>query len=632
MSFVQELQKRGVHRVAVAYLAGAWLLIQILETLFPIFSLPETSIRLVVIALAIGFAPALIAAWVFEWTPKGPVRDTGNLAPSSIYSHRKFDRLVIAILALALVIFSVDSFILDPKRDAANLEAIVRDTARKARTEAILDSFGSKSIAILPFENMSSDPEQAYFADGIAEELLNQLTRVEGLRVISRTSAFRFKGSDATIVEIADTLDVAHVLEGSVRRAGDTIRITVQLIDAGTDTHLWSETYDRELQDVFAVQDEVAAKVVEQLKLTMNVSLSPVARHDFTAYSRYLQAIQIRAEGGEDWLTKAENLLEDALKIEPDFVAAQLELAEIYWSLAYNNYAESEEQQQIFYDRYLALVESARAIDPENAQLNVILGFHYGNDFMNAARYLERAILAEPTNKDALNAVMLLMTRLGRHAEAQAIGEYLARRNPIFYLAHRNLAEVYLESGQLELAEQSYQLATSLSPQNVTARWRFGLTYLFMGQPEKALAQFERIQTGHWYRLQGAALAYHDLRRGEDSEKALRELIANTADPETQANQWPYGMARLYGWLGNAEMAFRYLRELPTETPDLLTLDLDGPFFGKIRSDPRWMATMQRLGIAPEQLAEVEFEPRLPNEVVRAIQDTRARNHEKGPA
>ncbi len=251
MSFLNELKRRNVLRVAIVYLAGSWLLIQVLETLFPIFGLAETSIRTVIIILAIGFIPAVAISWVFELTAEGIKRDkdVDRSAPASIAAAENFDRIVIVMLILALGYFAVDKFVLDPARDIEQIQ----EARKQARTEALVESYGEKSIAVLPFINMSSDPEQAYFADGIAEELLNLLAKIRKLRVISRSSAFSYKGKDIDVTTVAKELNVAHVLEGSVRKSGNKIRITVQLIDARTDTHLWSESYDRTLDDVFAI-------------------------------------------------------------------------------------------------------------------------------------------------------------------------------------------------------------------------------------------------------------------------------------------------------------------------------------------------------------------------------------------
>lgn len=216
MSFLREFRRRNVPQVAIAYLAGAWLLIQVVETLLPIFGQSEDAARPVVILLAIGFIPALILAWVFEWTPEGLRREADVTAATPRASTRGFDRVIIVLLVLAVGYFAVDKFAFGPGSVSTQ----------------------DRSIVVLPFVNMSSDREQEYFGDGMAEELLNLLSKIDELRVISRSTAWTFKGRDVGVTELRDKLDVSHVLEGSVRKSGDQVRVTAQLIDARTDTHL----------------------------------------------------------------------------------------------------------------------------------------------------------------------------------------------------------------------------------------------------------------------------------------------------------------------------------------------------------------------------------------------------------
>ena len=244
MSLFSELKRRNVLRVAIGYLAASWLLIQIVETLFPIFGLSDASIRLSVILLAIGFPLILIFSWLYELTSEGLKleKDVDRSITLVHHTGKKLDRAIIVVLTLALGYFAFDKFVLDPARDTAREEVV----AKQARTDALVESYGEKSIVVLPFVNMSDDAGNEYFADGISEELLNLLAQIPQLRVISRSSAFSFKGKDIDIQTVAEKLNVAHVLEGSVRKSGNKVRITAQLIEARSDTHLWSGTYDRD--------------------------------------------------------------------------------------------------------------------------------------------------------------------------------------------------------------------------------------------------------------------------------------------------------------------------------------------------------------------------------------------------
>lgn len=240
MFLFNELKRRNVFRVGAAYVALSWLMIQVIETLFPLFGFSDAAARSVVLILAIGFVPAMIFAWVFELTPEGLKRDAEVDHDSTVSKSitRRLDWLIILFLVLALGYFAVDKFVLTPQKQAQNLATATEEARREGHSQARVQSYGDKSIAVLPFVNMSSDPEQEYFGDGIAEELLNRLAHIPQLRVISRQSAFSFKGTNIDIVTIAKKLNVAHILEGSVRWSGDRIRITAQLIEAGSDTHL----------------------------------------------------------------------------------------------------------------------------------------------------------------------------------------------------------------------------------------------------------------------------------------------------------------------------------------------------------------------------------------------------------
>jgi TolB-like protein len=297
MSLLSELKQRNVLRVASAYLVTAWLLIQVAETLFPVFGFSEAAFRIATIVLVVGFVPVVGIAWVFEWTPQGLKLDSAVAedADSRQDTGRWLDRAILVVLALAVGYFAMDKFVFDPARDATREQRV----AEQARSEAITGYYGNRSIAVLPFVNMSSDPEQEFFAEGISEEVLNLLAKIRQLRVISRSSAFTFKGKDIEIPEIAERLNVGHILEGSVRKSGDSVRVTAQLIEARTDTHLWSETYDRGIEDIFAIQDEIARDVARNLELRL---LQPSYRARVTDPEVYTlrRHVRIAVEGTGD--------------------------------------------------------------------------------------------------------------------------------------------------------------------------------------------------------------------------------------------------------------------------------------------------------------------------------------------
>ncbi|MFB3077632.1 MAG: hypothetical protein ACE1Y4_06455, partial [Lysobacterales bacterium] len=288
----------------------------------------------------IGFPLALIFAWAFEITPEGIKREKDVDRSQSIthITGRKLDYLIIAVLILALGFFAFDKFVLGPSRDAelvqAATEAVIEQVSEPRKSET-----AKKSIAVLAFTDLSPAGDQEYFSDGISEQLLNVLVKVEGLRVASRTSSFAFKGKDISIPGIAKALNVDHVLEGSVRKAGNTIRITAQLIDVRTDSHLWSETYDRELADIFAIQDEISGQIVQALKVALGAGEQEAMAHaqkpteNLEAYELYLRGRYFWQRRGEDNIRHAIDLFEQATKLDPQFARAWSSLAAAHITL-----------------------------------------------------------------------------------------------------------------------------------------------------------------------------------------------------------------------------------------------------------------------------------------------------------
>lgn len=343
MSFLSELRRRNVFRVAAAYAVSAWLLIEIADILFPAFGFPLSALRLLIVVLALGLVPIVLLAWAYELTASGLVRDRGPGAEGAenINTGRRLDQVTIAMILLALGVVVVERFVL-PQRVAtetgsASISART-ETASTPQPVPIADADpvpsppDRRSIAVLPFANLSPDPDNAYFADGISEELLNVLAGVEGLKVASRTSAFSFKGTATGIPEIARQLGVAHVLEGSVRKQGLRVRITAQLIDAHSDAHLWSDSYDRELTDVFALQEEIAQAIADALRphLGEREVAVPALTRDLVAYEDFLRGRQLFYQRGQG-LVAARALLEQAVARDPEFAEAWAALAAVHY-------------------------------------------------------------------------------------------------------------------------------------------------------------------------------------------------------------------------------------------------------------------------------------------------------------
>ena len=432
MSFLNELKRRNVLRVATAYIVSSWLLIQVSETIFPLFGYGDTPARLVVIVLAIAFIPSLIFSWVFEITPEGLKRDADVAREQSTtqVTGKKLDRIILVVLALALAYFAFDKFVLDPARDAE----LVEETTLKVRSDALVESFGDKSIAVLPFVNMSDDAGNEYFSDGISEELLNLLAKIPELRVISRSSAFSFKGKDIDIPTIAEQLNVAHILEGSVRKVGNQVRITAQLIEARSDTHLWSETYDRDLENIFEVQSEISTAItgalMERLSLQIEVIPQTTTAISSEAHDAYLRGRYLVVQRTRRTIEGAVEEFEKAVTTDLNYALAHAELAVAYILLARQNYGD------------LTYVEAIAKATP----------------------HAKQAMFLGPTLAEAHTATALLLRFQENIEDALGYLENALRINPNYSLAHTWMANIFSELGRYEEADVMQKTALSLDP------------------------------------------------------------------------------------------------------------------------------------------------------------------------
>lgn len=402
MPFIEELKRRDVFRVGIAYAVIAWVVIEVTGTVAPVLNLPEWTLAFVTWLGIIGFPVALFLAWAFELTPEGIKRDHEVDRSESIahITGRKLDFAIIGLLVVALGYFTYDKFVLEPARDAELVVATTEAVTDEVIEQAVQTTEYDKSIAVLPFVNMSDDASNEYFSDGISEELLNLLTRIPELRVIARTSSFAYKGKEVSIADIARELNVDHVLEGSVRKSGNQVRITVQLIRANDSSHLWSESYDRTLDNIFAIQDEIAAAVVAQLKVTLLSTAPTVRETDPAAYALFLQARFMANQGKQEAWEQSLALYEQVLEIDPDYAAAWVGLAAM--TIDQRITVNRSLEESIASAREAA--NRALEIDPADALVHAVLGRIAldDGDLRAAARHIERALALELSNSYVL--------------------------------------------------------------------------------------------------------------------------------------------------------------------------------------------------------------------------------------
>ena len=452
MSLIAELKRRNVIRMAGLYLVGSWLLVQVASTVLPAFHVPDWALRGLIILLVLGFVPAVAFAWVFEMTPDGLKRD-GEVSPEQSIAPQtaqRMNRMIIAVLALAIVYFGFDKFVLAPQRAAT---ALASERAGAAARASAKPAVQEKSIAVLPFVNMSADKDNEYFSDGISEEILNALTKVADLKVAGRTSSFFFKGKNENLTTIGETLGVAHVLEGSVRKQGEKVRITAQLIRTRDGFHLWSETYNGDLSDVFALQESIARAITGKLQVILQgvqkTRLVQAGTSNPEAYALYLQASSVfnRREGAR--FAEAIDLLEQAIALDPRYARAHARLASLH--SVNSNYTGGSA-----FSTALPKIELharlASELDASLAEPYAALGAAFGERrrFLEAQQSLERAVKLDPNDVTANFWLATQLINTGYIREGTAALDRTLALDPMLPNALLWRARLYVFDGDLE--------------------------------------------------------------------------------------------------------------------------------------------------------------------------------------
>ncbi len=465
---------------------------------------------------------------------------------------------------------------------------------------------GLPSVAVLPFVNMSDDAANEYFADGLSEELLNVLSRIRGLRVVSRTSAFSFKGVQVDVPTVAQKLNVATVLEGSVRKAGTRVRITVQLVNAATDSHLWSETYDRELEDIFAVQDDIAQSVVREIRAALlggratapgsagvSAEVQAAVRgrsSNAEAYRLHLQGSFFLNRDNDEDVRRAIDFFRRAVELDPGYAQAWAALSFCYLHQGANAWAPFMEGVE----RAREAAQRALAVGPEVAASHWALGavLMYGDwDWRGAEASLRRAVQLAPESMQLILAASLVHN-LGRHEEAAALIEQALAIDPLNVQAHMTAGSIFAHAGRAQDAEGAYRKAFELSPrQRVRIHYALSRVHTLQGRLDDALREVEQ-EVHEVFRLLGIVLVQHARGRMAESDAALRELIRR------YANGAAFQIAQAYAYVGDADRAFEWLeRAYGQRDAGLASLKID-PLLRGLHGDPRWQSWLERMRLA----------------------------------
>jgi len=578
---ISELKRRRVFRVLVGYGIVSFAVLQVIEPIMHALHLPDVTLTYVVLALAVGFPLVVVLAWAFD-IKEGRIERTAPTAGPALKGAR-LPLLLVGIGIIAAAPGVIWYFVLPGHL--------------KSATDVSGTSAATPSIAVLPFADMSPGKDQEYFSDGIAEEILNALAQVEGLQVTGRTSSFSFKGKNEDLREIGQKLGVGAVLEGSVRKAGNRVRITAQVVKVADGFHVWSQTYDRDLTDIFAVQDEIAKAVVAALRVKLLPSQPAVPEGRRTAsteaYTQFLFGRQFfNRHSPQDYKRSAE-AYERAIALDPSYAPAHAGLG---LALGYLVNASLSTERNRIEGQQRALAESERAVAlaPDLVESYVARGttrMAFFWDWRGAQADLEGAVARAPGNARAQFWLGHLLAVLGHMPEAMAATRKAIDLDPIESEAWDFLGRYLAAGGDLGRSRAAFEQSLRIAPESIWTRRELAFTYLLGKEPAVALSSFERQQG--WVHLMGLALAHHDLGHPKESRKALDDLIA-LADPPS------YQVAQVFAWWGDRDHAFEWLERCrATRDAGVRYVKYD-PLLRALRGDARFAAFLRKMNLPPD--------------------------------
>ena len=593
MSFFTELKRRNVFKVGVAYAVASWLLLQIVDLVLENINAPDWVMQVFMLGMAVGFPIAIIVAWAFEVTPDGVKLQKNVDRNQSIHKHtgHQLNRGIIMILSMAIVLLLTDRF-----RDeifGASEESVAKteNTATEAESPAIIDS--RKTIAVLPFRDMSAAQDQAYFGEGIAEELLNALVKVDGLDVASRTSAFSLVNENLDIPAIAARLGVDHVLEGSIRTSGQQVRVTAQLIEVSKDIHLWSETYDGSLDDIFKIQDEITSKITAALKLQLgSENLIPSAElltSNAEAYQMYLQGRQLWRQRSAASLREAIRLFRSAVELDPGFHRAWSNMAVAYANLPdYDRSYDEDEGRELS----LEAADRALAIYPQSTEALIIKANYQQESNCNvaeAARLYETAIAFSPQDPTVHHWYAILLNMTGRTALGLEHIQTARRYDPLISAVIGVEADVYANMGDYARAEELHRNAAALGMYGGSLH-PVGVNYLYAGEYDKGIALLKQGWTGETPAQSVTRELFLQALENPEKKAAFEQHIGKAVQSKRYET---YENSRYLALLGSA-YAFDYLSELECA--------IVGEFiwtepFKEQRKTPEFFELMERAGL-----------------------------------
>jgi len=588
-SFFSELKRRNVYKVAVAYLVVSWLLIQAASILFPTFDAPPWAMKVIVFLIVLGFPAALIFSWAFEITPEGIVRETEVESDKSITHHT--GRKIVAI-TIVLAVIATGLFVFQFLR--------ARSTSASRASET---SISQKSIAVLPFDNLSRDPDNAFFTEGVQDEILTRLAKVADLKVISRTSTQRFKSAPNDLREIAKQLGVAHILEGSVQKASDQVRVNVQLVNALSDAHLWAETYDRKLTDIFTVETEIAKAIAD----TLQARLSGSEEHAIAARpTENTEAHQLYLKGRFFWnkrtgndLKKSIDYFQQAIAADPNYALAYAGVADGYvWLPGYTVCTPRD-----CYPKAMAAAKKALELDDTLAEAHTALAIAiwlYDFDFSRSIREFQRAIELNPNYAIAHQQYgNNTLSALGRFDDAIVEGKRAVELDPLSLVINTDLGSDYHNARRYDEAIAQLRKTLEMDPRFYIAHLVLGQALNVTGAHDAAIVEYEKARAlNDDPAVLGVLARAHGLSGNKmEAEKILDQLKKLSQERYVSA----YSFALAYLGLDDKEEALRWLEQSYQDRAgsDIGFIRVD-PLLDPLRRDPRFEALAEKIVPAAE--------------------------------
>jgi TolB-like protein/Tfp pilus assembly protein PilF len=604
-NYISELKRRNVFKASVAYIVVAWIITQVASIALPTFDAPPFVLKTILFLMVIGFPLNLLFAWAYELTPDGIKKTKEVKSKESItrQTSSNLNNVIIASLIIAviyllynqlwdtpikigvIVLLSIAAIILlfIQIRNKRNNKSENEDSLENIETNEI----DKKSIAVLAFADLSPKKDQEYFSDGISEELLNLLAKISELRVISRTSSFSYKGKNKTVEKIGKELDVTHILEGSVRKSGNQLRITTQLIQVSDGSHLWSETYDRDMEDIFKIQDEIANVVVGQLKIRLLDKLAKTNKVDPEAYSLYLQANYFYQHFSDKDMIKAEEIIRKSIDIDSTYAPSWFLMSAILRESTFN-FSQIPHKK----GKKLAITAAQRAIEIDNnyASPYAILSIIYLTelDYISAKENIDKAIDLDSGNSFVISSAALNAGYSGRIEEAMELYNKSLKVDPLRYGIYLNLAIGYYWLNHLDSAFSAVR-------NNIYYRPNAGIHHAIkskiligQGKHEEALKEAEK-ETNDFLNLHARNLALSALERYKEADRLLIQII------ETYGETHWSNIAEIYAFRGDLENAFKWLNIAFEQSDNALVEVINDPILSNLHDDPQWQFLLDKM-------------------------------------